>query len=96
MGAQARPIWKADSPDERTQLWFRAHLGEQTLDQLQEAQKQALKAATPLVHPLVWAEALKLAEGDRSRIMIHGPYEVHVVNNPSELPPWLVDNTEDY
>lgn len=65
-------------------------LGDQTIDQLIAAQKAALEALEPMVHKEVWKHALKLAGGDRSRIMIFSPEEVHVVNHPGEKPPWLV------
>lgn len=81
---------RPDSPDEnRGELRDVMRLGEKTVEQLVEAQKAALKASVPLVRPDVWAAALKAADGDTARIMIHGPTEVYVVNTPGEKPPWL-------
>lgn len=101
MGATARPMWQEERPEDRPVTEFgqklrdAMRLGESTVEELLEAQKRALEAITPLVRPDVWREALKRAGGDRRRIYIFGPEEVHVVNNPGQRPPWLVETIRD-
>lgn len=103
MAVSARPMWQQDRPQDDgrpvtefgQKLRDAMRLGDKTVDELLEAQKQALEAITPLVRPDVWAEALSRADGDRRRIYIFAPDEVYVVNNPGQRPPWLVDSIID-
>lgn len=101
MAATARPMWQEERPEDRPVTEFGQKLrdavrfGDRTLEELLEAQKAALEAATPLVRPDVWAKALEAADGDLLRIYIFSPDEVYVVNNPGQRPPWLVDSIRD-
>lgn len=84
-------MWEEDGyEDPGARLRVAMRFSESTVDELLEAQEEALKAISPLVRPDVWKAALKAADGDTRRIMIFSPTEVHVVNNPGEKPPWLV------
>lgn len=80
------------TPDTGDELRNRVH-GDQTLEDLQEAQKRHLKAVQPPVHPLVWQVALEAAGGDHRRIAVFSYTEVHVMNNPDQKPEWLVDES---
>lgn len=87
----ARPVRYEQTPDTSDELLSRAS-GDRTVEDLQQAQKALLSAAQPPVHPTVWAEALKAADGDIRRIAVYSPTEVYVMNNPDQKPRWLVSD----
>lgn len=90
-----RPLRYDPTPEDHGwELRNRLH-GERTLEELQEAQKRTLEGLTPLVHPLVWREALRAADGDPRRIAVFSPTEVYVLNEPGVLPRWLTDDDLD-
>lgn len=89
----ARPLRYEPTPDVPDEIRYRVS-GERTIEDLQRAQKALLSAARPPVHPTVWAEALKAADGDIRRIAVHSPTEVYVMNNPDQKPRWLVEEDD--
>lgn len=93
MSAKARPMFQEPRREPDGELRDAMRLGDKTVDELLEAQKQHLEAATPQVHPLVWKEALKAAGGDISRIAVHSYTEVYVLNSGDKLPASLLKDS---
>lgn len=88
-----RPVRYEPTPEFSDEVRARVEIADASHEELLEAQRRHLEAATPRVHPLVWKEALKAAGGDLSRIAVHSYTEVYVLNGRDKIPRSLLEES---
>lgn len=95
MAHHNKPLRYEPTPEPSDELRNAMRIGAKSVEQLIEAQKRHLDGLAPHVHPLVWKEALKAADGDVSRIAVHSYTEVYVLNGRDKLPGSLVEHLDE-
>lgn len=93
--AHGRAVRYEPTPEMTDEVRERMQIAQGTQEELLEAQRRYLEAATPRVHPLVWAEALKAADGDVSRIAVYSYTEVYILNGRDKMPASLVEHFDE-